>query len=153
MNPQFGMGMGMGMGFGMPNMMQMPVMNNQLMNMDADEEWMKGFKMGVEEVNSSGAQDEDANKPGPKLNVIFKTTQGTTHTMVYTYGTTIEQALEKYLKRVGRPELINDNTNKICFLFNATQLKFGNKTKVEVFFKNINNPKVVVNDVNNLIGA
>ena len=73
MNPQFGMGMGMGMGmgFGMPNMMQMPVMNNQLMNMDADEEWMKGFKMGVEEVNSSGAQDEDANKPGPKLNVIF----------------------------------------------------------------------------------
>ena len=73
--------------------------------------------------------------------------------MVYTYGTTIEQALEKYLKKVGRPELIRDNTNKICFLFNATQLKFGNKTKVEVFFKNINNPKVVVNDVNNLIGA
>ena len=148
MMPQFGMGMNMG--FGMPNMMQ----GNQFMNMnnEGDEEWMKGFKMGVEEVNSTG-QDEDTNQPGPKLNVIFKTTQGTAHTMVYTYGTTVEKALEKYLKRVGRPDLIGDNTNKICFLYNATQLRFGDKTKVEAFFKNVNNPKVVVNDVNNLIGA
>ena len=103
--------------------------------------------------HSSTGQDEDTNQPGPKLNVIFKTTQGTTHTMVYTYGTTVEKALEKYLKRVGRPDLIGDNTNKICFLYNATQLRFGDKTKVEAFFKNVNNPKVVVNDVNNLIGA
>ena len=118
--------------------------------MEADEEWMKGFKMGVGEINNIGFQDDD-NKSGPKLNVIFKTTQGTTHTMIYTYGTTIEKALEKYLKWVGTPELIGDNSNKICFLYNDNQLRFGNKTNVEVFFKNVNNPKVVVNDVNNLI--
>ena len=70
MNQPFGMGMNIG--FGMPNMMPMPGMNNQFMNMNADEGWMKGFKMGVEEINSSGTQDDDSNKPEPKLNVIFR---------------------------------------------------------------------------------
>ena len=163
MNQQFA-GMGMGMNFGMqnPNMnfnMNMPNnfmnmnMNMNMMDMGQDEEWLKGFKMGVEEVNNTGDQDSDANSPGPKINVIFKTTQGTTHTMVYNYGTTIDKGLAKYLNRVGRPDLIGDKSNKICFLFNAAQLKFGDQTKVETFFKNVNNPKVVVNDVNNLIGA
>ena len=161
MNQQFA-GMGMGMNFGMqnPNMnfnMNMPNnfmnMNMNMMDMGQDEEWLKGFKMGVEEVNNTGDQDSDANSPGPKINVIFKTTQGTTHTMVYNYGTTIDKSLAKYLNRVGRPDLIGDKSNKICFLFNASQLKFGDQTKVETFFKNVNNPKVVVNDVNNLIGA
>ena len=88
-----------------------------------------------------------------KLNVIFKTTQGTTHTLVYNYGITIDQALSKYLNRVGRPELYDQKSNKICFLFNASQLKFGDQTKIEVFFKGVTNPKVVVNDVHNLSGA
>ena len=101
MNPQFA-GMGMGMNFGMqnPNMnfnMNMPNnfmnMNMNMMEMGQDEEWLKGFKMGVEEVNNTGDQDSDANSPGPKINVIFKTTQGTTHTMVYNYGTTIDKSL------------------------------------------------------------
>lgn len=158
MNPSFGMGFGGGMpgiGVGVPGMGigTMPMGNMMGMNMNENEEWLKGFKMGVEEINNTQAQDNDANTPGPKINVIFKTTQGTTHTLVYNYGTTIDQALSKYLNRVGRPELIGDTTNKICFLFNAAQLKFGDQTKVENFFKNVNNPKVVVNDVNNLIGA
>ena len=173
MNPQFGMGMNMGFGMqgmpnmgmpnmgmpnmGMPNMANMNMgnmnMGNFMQNQGEEEEWMKGFKMGVEEVNNTGEQDGDANTPGPKMNVIFKTTQGTAHTMVYNYGTTIDQALAKYLNRVGRPDLIGDKSNKICFLFNAAQLKFKDQTKVEAFFKNVNNPKVVVNDVNNLIGA
>jgi hypothetical protein len=148
MNPQFGMGMG----FGMP---QMPMQTQFMMGMspNENEEWLKGFQMGVDEVNNAQAQDNDANAPGPKLNVIFKTTQGTTHTLVYNYGITIDQALSKYLNRVGRPELYDQKSNKICFLFNASQLKFGDQTKIEVFFKGVTNPKVVVNDVHNLIGA
>ena len=140
-----------GMGQMQPGMVNGFVGGNQAQA--ENEEWLKGFKMGVEEVNNTGDQDSDANSPGPKINVIFKTTQGTTHTMVYNYGTTIDKSLAKYLNRVGRPDLIGDKSNKICFLFNASQLKFGDQTKVETFFKNVNNPKVVVNDVNNLIGA
>ena len=161
MNGNFGMGVPMGMnmpmnmnmnmnnmnmGFGMPGMPNMN-MGNQMDN----EEWLKGFQMGVDEVNSV-AEQETLNA-GPKINVIFKTTQGTTTAMVYDYGTTIDKALEKYLKRVGRPDLYREKSNKICFLFNAAQLKIGDQTKVEAFFKNVQNPKVVVNDVNNLIGA
>ena len=149
-----GMGGQMPMGGMMGGMGPMGMMNMNMMqmNMNNDEEWMKGFKMGVEEVN--GTQQEDLGD-GPKINVIFKTTQGVTHTLVYNYGTTVDDVLKKYLKRVNREDLMNDEQNKgkICFLFNAAQLKFGDKTTIENFFKGISNPKVVVNDVNNLIGA
>ena len=148
MNPNFGMGVPMNMNMNM-NMQGMPQGMNMAM-MD-NEEWLKGFQMGVDEVNAL-AQQESQND-GPKINVIFKTTQGTTTAMVYDYGTSIDKSLEKYLKRVGRPDLYQQKSNKICFLFNAAQLKIGDQTKVENFFKNVQNPKVVVNDVNNLIGA
>ena len=149
--PMGGMMGGMGPMAGMG--MNMNMMNMNMMNMNNDEEWMKGFKMGVEEVN--GGQSDDLDDGKPKINVIFKTTQGVTHTLVYSYGTTIDAVLKKYLKRVNREDLINDEKNKgkICFLFNAAQLKFGDNTPIEQFFKGISNPKVVVNDVNNLIGA
>ena len=144
MNPQFGM-----MNFGMPmgNMYNANMANNLD---DENEEWMKGFKMGVEEVNSSQSED---NNPGPKMNIIFRTTQGTTTNMIYPYGTTLDQAIEKYLSKVGRPDLYRDKSNQICFLFNGSQVKFGNNQKVETFFRNITGPKIIVNDVHNLIGA
>ena len=148
MNPNFGMGVPMNMNM---NMQGMPQGMNMNMAMMDNEEWLKGFQMGVEEVNALDQQESQ--NDGPKINVIFKTTQGTTTAMVYDYGTTIDKSLEKYLKRVGRPDLYQQKSNKICFLFNAAQLKIGDQTKVEAFFKNVQNPKVVVNDVNNLIGA
>ena len=150
MNPNFVMGVPMNMNMNM-NMQGMPQDMNMNMAMMDNEEWLKGFQMGVDEVNAL-AQQESQND-GPKINVIFKTTQGTTTAMVYDYGTSIDKSLEKYLKRVGRPDLYQQKSNKICFLFNAAQLKIGDQTNVENFFKNVQNPKVVVNDVNNLIGA
>ena len=152
MNPGM-MGMNPGMMGMNPGMMGMGPMvgGGAQMNPQEEEIWMQGFKMAVKEVND--IPDPESSAPGPKINVIFNTTQGTTHNMVMNHGTTIDDALKKYLKRVGRPDLINDNTNKICFLFNATKLKFGDKTPIEQFFKNAPNPKVVVNDINNLIGA
>ena len=150
MNPNFVMGVPMNMNMNM-NMQGMPQDMNMNMAMMDNEEWLKGFQMGVEEVNALNQQESQ--NDGPKINVIFKTTQGTTTAMVYDYGTSIDKSLEKYLKRVGRPDLYQQKSNKICFLFNAAQLKIGDQTKVENFFKNVQNPKVVVNDVNNLIGA
>ena len=131
-----------GMGQMMPGMMPGMVGGNQMnMNMgnmnnaEEEEEWMKGFKMAVQEVNSS--IDPDDNKPGPRINIIFNTTQGTSHNIAVPHGTTVNQALEKYLSRVGRPDLYRDKSNQICFLFNGSQIKFGEQQKVEVFFRNI----------------
>ena len=158
MMPMMGMGMP-NMGMGMPNMgMGMPmnmmgVMPMQNMNMgDNDEEWMEGFKMGVEEINNIGSNfDSDANTPGPKMNVIFHTTQGTKRTLILNLNSTIDQALKKYLNSIGKPELVN--SDQISFLFNASKLQFGDNTTVGTYFKNNINPKIVVNDTANLIGA
>ena len=50
----------------------------------------------------------------------------------------------------NRSYLIDDKN--IFFLFNVKQLKFGDNTKVEKFFKNVNVPEVTIPDVNYLIG-
>ena len=145
----------MGMGMGMNNMQNMMnnmgmgnMMNSMLVNA-GNEDWMKGFEMAMNENNQPQPREE----PGPKMNIVFNTTQGTITAMIFKYGTTIGQALEMYLKRVGRPDLINNLQGRLCFLVNARQLKFTDNTKVEDFFKNSMAPKVIVNDVNNLIGA
>jgi hypothetical protein len=65
---------------------------------------------------------------------------------------TIDQLLRIYLRRVFRKELINDEHNNICFLYNAVKLEFGDNTPIEIYFKTSGIPKVIVVDVNNLIG-
>ncbi len=55
----------------MPDIFQMmrsvmsPMVGRNQMNSEEDDEWMKGFKMAVWEVNSSA--DSDENKPGQRV--------------------------------------------------------------------------------------
>ena len=86
---------------------------------------------------------------GKEINIIFKTTQGLTINILFTQGDTIDHVIKKFFYKVDKPQLIK--TNKICFLYLARQLKLGDKTKIEDFFKDDLNPKVVVNDPSNLI--
>ena len=143
MNPMMGNMGNMGM---MGNNMGMDMMGNMMVNA-GNEDWMKGLKMAMEEDK----QPEE--EPGPKINIVFKTTQGTVTNLVVKHGTTVGKTLELYLKRVGKPELINNLQGRLCFLVNAKNLKFTDNTKIEDFFKNVTLPTVLVNDVNNLIGA
>ena len=152
MNP-FGNPMGMNMGMPM-NMGMMPMnmgmgmgMRNNMMD---DTEWLKGFQMGVDEIYKGGNNDD--NDPGPKINLTFTTTVGSKRVLKIKYGTTISQAIKKYLDSVGKPELFVQN-EKINFLYNANRLEFNDNRLVEVVFKNITMPKIVVNDTQGLIGA
>ena len=79
--------------------------------------------------------------------------KGTKTIMLYDHGITIDQAIQKYLERMSRLELYTTKSNKICFLFNGAQLKYGDQTKVEDYFKHNSTPKIIVNDVHELIGA
>ena len=97
--------------------------------------------------------EEKENDSKQKIRVIFKTTQGTTTDIEVFFGTTINQLLEKYLKHIKRPDLIGDKENKICFLYNAIKLRFGDETTVEEFFKAVISPIVTVNNIDNLIGG
>lgn len=111
-------------------------MNNMMMQMlnnyDEYEEWMKEF--GIED----------------SIKIIFNTTQGKKTEVSVKKGTTIDQLLKKYLELENRAYLID--YKRIVFLFNAIKLKFGDNTKVEKFFKNTISPKVVINDLDYVIG-
>ena len=159
MNP-FGMGMNfggmpnnmMGMGFGMQNMGVFGGMPNMNMGMNEEEEWLKGYKMGVEEVNNPGGNYDDSNSPGPKINIMFTTTVGAKRNLKFNHGTTISQAIKKYLESVNRPELFGQN-DKVNFLYNANKIDFNDNTTIENKFRNVMMPKIVVNDTKGLIGA
>lgn len=137
----------------MPNMVSGGMPNNMnMMAMQEDEEWLKGFKMGVDEVNNPGGNFDDSNYNGPKLNIIFTTTIGQNRNMKFKHGTTISQAIKRYLASVGKEDLFGKN-DKVNFLFNANKLDFDDETPIEQKFRNILLPKIVVNDTQGLIGA
>ena len=77
---------------------------------------------------------KDLRKPLPKKIIIFTTNQGLTHNIKVNNEVTIDQLLRIYLRRVFRKDLINDEHNKIYFLFNAQVIKFGDNTPIEIFF-------------------
>ena len=53
-------------------------MNNFGMNQGEDEEWLKGFALGVQEVKGTQEEVDDGR---PKLNAIFTTTKGNMNQM------------------------------------------------------------------------
>ena len=84
-------------------------------------------------------------KPGkPRINFLFKNIRGypDSFNLTASYGTTLDQLLKYYLRRMNSIELIG--TDKIQFLFEARSLVFGDKTPIEKYFKNNINPKIVV---------
>ena len=140
--PMNNMGMDMGMNNlgrmgGIEGMGGMNGMQNNMNMADNNDDYLQGFKLGAEEIL------DDRDYKGPKMNITFTTITGIKHSFIMNYGTTIDQALKKYLYAIGKPELIN--SDKISFLFNANKLEFGNNETIEKFFKNIVNPKIVVN--------
>jgi len=118
----------------MPNMLNnnnyLPIQNK-----------MNNINNGVGEANYYN--DYDISEP--KINVYFKTKSGQITTLVINYKKTIDQLLKKYLERVGRTELIGDIGRKVTFIYNARQLKFGDNTPVEQYFKYIKDLSITVN--------
>jgi hypothetical protein len=151
-------------GMNMPNMgMQMQGMNNpfmggQGMNMagqmpnveGGNADWLAGYNMAMKE---NEVTQENDNSGGNKVNCVFKTTQGVVSNVLVEGNKTMGELLKIYLKRMGKEELIGKKDVGVCFLYNATKIDFSNKTTIEDFFHFTPNPTLIVNDVNNLIGA
>ena len=87
------------------------------------------------------------------INVSFKTTQGISHTIAINSEESIGTLLIKYFIKLGQAALISSDLNNVCFLFNAKPLKLNDNTKIKDFFEGCSNPKVIVYDINNMIGA
>ena len=89
----------------------------------------------------------------PKKNVMFICTKGLKTLMILEENISIGLAIKKYLMRVGIEELINDSDNKIAFIYSGKRYKINDNIKLKDLFENNNNPSIIVNDVNRLIGA
>ena len=136
-------GFGANFGFGMGGMGGMPGMGGM-----GGIPGMNGMP-GTDNTNTEN-DDEEYNNIN-KYNIIFVSTQGVSYNIYYNYGTTIDEVLKAYLNEAETPELIDDRTNRIDYLFNATRLRFGDETTIETFFRNFINPRIIVNDIQNLI--
>ena len=86
-----------------------------------------------------------------KINVVFKLTNGSIKIVTISLDKTVGELICIFLKKMGSEELIG-NTKDICFLNNATKIKYDDQRKVRDVFNTIN-PTIIVNDVHNLIGA
>jgi len=109
--------------------MNIPSMPNsnpffQMQNVGNNELFNNNFNMNFEGNNDDKIQ---------KMGLIFKNTSGKIITLVFNYGTTVNDIMESYLKEVGKNDLIK--TKKVSFIFNASNLKFGDKTKIENYFR------------------
>ena len=81
-------------------------------------------------------------KPGlPRKNILFKNGYPDSFNLTASYGTTVDQLLKYYLKRINSTEI---GTDKIRFLYEGKYLVFGDKTPIEKYFKNNINPEIVV---------
>ena len=75
-----------------------------------------------------------------KMNLIFRIDQGKTRkqTITLDFGSTIHQALTKFLETIGRPDLIGENEDKIYFIYSANNLNFWDQRRIENVFINKN---------------
>ena len=140
MNPMFGLG---GVNPGFPSQSPSP----NLMGGN----WAASYNpMNMNNLNNMNNNMNMQQSPG-KMNVVFKTTNGNIKNVQIDIGKTIGELIILYLKRMDRENLIG-NERDICFLYDATKLKYNYNRRVEQVFRFVN-PCIMVNDVQNLIGA
>jgi len=86
------------------------------------------------------------NKAGTKIKISFNYIESYTFTdnliLEVNYGTTIDETLKYYLRRINRKEFIN--SKKIQFIYNENYLRFGDKSAIEIFFKSSPSPRIEV---------
>ena len=93
----------------------------------------------------------ESTNPGPnKLNLIFVMMQGNKHTRTFNKNDKIRYVLEQFVESFG----LGTNTLKnIYFLFNATNLNNLEKNKTLEDLRIVNNTRINVIDLKNIIGA
>ena len=84
--------------------------------------------------------------------LIFKSTQGSIITMYLDPNISIGLAIQKYLIRVDKKELINNHENNLAFLYNAMRYRPNDTKSLKSLFQG-NQGTILVNDVHSLIGA
>ena len=83
----------------------------------------------------------------PKIMIVFKTGKGYSYGFTVNYGITVEQLLQKFIKKVKKIDYANISKSKIKFLFNSVKMNENEKvlkTLVEKYFENRRLPTIIV---------
>lgn len=83
----------------------------------------------------------------PKMMVVFKIGRGYSYGLIVNYGMTVEQLLQKFIKKVKGLDYENIEKSKIKFLFNSVKMNENEKvlkTLVEKYFQNRRLPTIIV---------
>ena len=85
----------------------------------------------------------------PKMMVVFKIGRGRGYSygLIVNYGMTVEQLLQKFIKKVKGLDYENIEKSKIKFLFNSVKMNENEKvlkTLVEKYFQNRRLPTIIV---------
>ena len=83
----------------------------------------------------------------PKIMIVFKTGKGYSYGFTVNYGITVEQLLQKFIKKVKKIDNANISKSKIKFLFNSVKMNENEKvlkTLVEKYFENRRLPTIIV---------
>ena len=85
----------------------------------------------------------------PKMMVVFKIGRGRGYSygLIVNYGMTVEQLLQKFIKKVKGLDYENIEKSKIKFLFNSVKINENEKvlkTLVEKYFQNRRLPTIIV---------
>ena len=110
------------------------------------------------EVNSNNNSDDNESEDsdececeGEKKNMIFASSSGVRTNIGISTNHSISTLIKKYIARRGMN--YESVKKKLCFIYNGRTLKFDNLTKIKDFFPFESHPRIIVNDIDNLIGV
>jgi len=114
--------------------------------------FMVKVKISNNNSNTSNISLKSQESSSFKIRIMFKTSQGVLLNIPFDNEISVGSALQKYLIRVNREDLIKSNQEKIVFIYNASKLSINDKRLLKDIIVG-DNAIIMVNDVNNLIGA
>ena len=86
-----------------------------------------------------------------KYNCVFKIDNWTNVTLLINAGKTVEDLILTFFKTINREDLLQEKI--FFFLYNANELDYHSKIKVEKLFEKNLNPTIIALEVDDLIGA
>ena len=114
--------------------------------------FMVKVKKSNNNSNTSNISLKSQESSSFKIRIMFKTSQGSLLNIPFDNEISIGSALQKYLIRVNREDLIKSNQEKITFIYNASRLSINDNRRLKDIILG-DQATIMVNDISNLIGA
>ena len=110
----------------------------------------------VRQNNDNQNYEAKSDQSQKTIIIRFKTTYNYEIFITVNIEDSLGKVIQRFLQRISKMDLIDrleKGDNCMVFIYNAEKIKVNDKRKVKDFFKYVNSPTIIVNDLCNLIGA